>query len=273
MSDVSLLFDKMRDSKMNDWVGGSDPELVGRNQAAMIRSMINFDENSKVLDFGCGIGRTIAAICDGYRPAELLGLDIMPPVVEFCRKNVQPVVRNCSFETVVDYNDHYDHLKGAGTSKTKSEILERYHGRFNVGYALSVFTHVAADDMVELLKFVSNLLEPGGQFLFTCFSLTPYSRYMIENAQSIFPLDQKSWRNDGGVLIGNVSDPLAFIAFDRCDIERMAWEAGLAVTKQEYGVWMGGQLGSWLQDAVVCRKPLALKAAEDIEMTAVVARS
>lgn len=271
-SEIAKIFEKMRQSEMNDWVGGSDPEVVGDHQAFMVKSLISITEGSKVLDFGCGIGRTIAALIKDIKPAELVGMDIMPPVIDFCNENLNPLYDQLKFEVVSADNDHYDHLKGGGTSRSHEQLIAEYDGHFNAGYALSVFTHIAADDFVNILKFVAELLAPGGEFLFTCFCLTPYSRYMIEQGQSLFPLENGVFQQGDGVFIGNVGDPLAFIAFERTDIERMAWEASLSVTKVQYGVWMGGGLGSWLQDCVVVRKPFALKEAGQIEMTPLVAR-
>ena len=271
-SEITKIFERMRQSEMNDWVGGSDPELVGTHQAAMVKSLININEDSRVLDFGCGIGRTIAALLKDTKPAELVGMDIMPPVIDFCNENLNPLHDKLKFEVVSDDNDHYDHLKGGGKSRPREQLIAEYDGHFSAGYALSVFTHVAAKDFVNILKFIADMLAPGGEFIFTCFCLTPYSRYMMEQGQSLFPLESGVFQQDDRVFIGNVSDPLAFIAFERTDIERMAWEASLSVTKVQYGVWMGGGLGAFLQDCVVVRKPLALKEAGQIEMTPLVPR-
>ena len=271
-SEFTKIFEKMRQSEMNDWVGGSDPEAVGTAQAAMVNSLISINNDSKVLDFGCGIGRTIAALLKGSEPVELVGMDIMPPVIDFCKENFKTLGRQMTFEVVSDDNDHYDHLKGQGNSKPRDQLISEYGENFSTGYALSVFTHVAADDFVSILKFVADMLAPGAEFLFTCFCLTPYSRYMVEEKQSLFPLEGGVYQKDKCVFIGNVADPLAFIAFDRTEIERMAWEASLVVTKVQHGVWMGGGLGAFLQDCVVVRKPMALKEAGQIEMTPLVPR-
>ncbi|HWU04566.1 MAG TPA: class I SAM-dependent methyltransferase, partial [Novosphingobium sp.] len=140
-------------------------------------------------------------------------------------------------------------------------------------YAFSVFTHIDRKDFVGLLKTVAALLKPGGSFLFTCFTLTEFSRNMLANRQSVFKFNDSAFIDDGDVFIGERNDPLAFIAFDKMLLERMVWEAGLTITTLEYGAWMGGRLGSSLHDLIVVRRPFDLSNPDDIAKTPTVDRS
>ena len=86
--------------------------------------------------------------------------------------------------------------------------------------------------------------------------MTDFARRQIAAGTTDFPLDKGEYRDDGSSFVGNPADPLGFIAFDRARIERFVDEAGLVITKVEYGTWMGGRLGGTLQDVYVCRKPV-----------------
>lgn len=55
MSSIAEIFDRMRATEMNHWVGGSDPEAVGDASAAVVRRMLPWDGNARVLDFGCNM--------------------------------------------------------------------------------------------------------------------------------------------------------------------------------------------------------------------------
>ena len=273
MSKIDKIFAAMRATQMNDWVGGTDPEAVGDASAALIREFLPIDRDSKVLDFGCGIGRSIVSLLKSDTPATLVGMDIMPPVIEFCDDYIKPAFPFTKFELVDDSNAHYDQFIGDQPRKSKDTILDEYADYFSDAYAFSVFTHIDRNDFQSLLEFVGKMLAPGARFLFTCFALTGHSRMMIEKGQSIFPFQDSVFVDGGSVFWGNKSDPLAFIAFDRQLLEEMVRDAGLAITKVHYGCWMGGNLGASLQDVFIVRKPFPLLNEGEIAMTPVVDRS
>lgn len=264
----------MRATPMNDWVGGTDPKAVGDASAALVRGLLPIGPGSKVLDFGCGIGRTMAALLDGAdAPTEFVGMDIMPQVIQFCESEIKPVFPSTKFELIDDSNIHYDQFIGGEARTSKDTLKAKYENHFTDGYAFSVFTHIDRKDFEDVLRFVHAMMAPGGRFLMTCFALTEHSRMMIDQHQSIFPFQDSVFVDDGDVFWGNKNDPLGFIAFDRQLIEQMVWSAGLVITKVQYGCWMGGNIGASLQDVFVVTKPFALQREEDIEMTPVVDRS
>ncbi|MFC3439841.1 methyltransferase domain-containing protein [Sphingobium rhizovicinum] len=273
MSELSHIFDQMRASPMNDWVGGSDPELVGDASIGILTRLLPLHNQSRILDFGCGIGRGLVSLWKaGVRPEQLIGMDIMPPVIDFCDQQIAPYLPGTKFELITGANHHYDAFIDRQAGKSQSALSEQYRDNFTDAYAFSVFTHVTQADFQSLLHFVSSMLRPGGRFMFTCFELNDFSRHMVLSGQALFPLDPERMRRAGDVLTGNDADPLAFIAFDRALIQKMVWNAGMAITKVDYGCWMGGGLGGGLQDAIVCTKLPLLQAVDQIQHTALVAR-
>lgn len=273
MADFSAIFEKMRATEMNGWVGGSDPEAVGDASAYIIQRLMPVSAESNVLDFGCGIGRGMVSLLKDVVPARAVGMDIMPPVISFCQENIAPHFAQTRFELIEGSNDHYDQFIGGQVRKPVSQVSEEYKDFFDAAYAFSVFTHIDRNDFVDLLKFVYGMLKPGGYFLFTCFTLTEFSRKMIEHRQAIFPLTDCCYVDEGQVFWGDKSDPLAFIAFDKMLLEAMAWEAGLSIMKVEYGCWMGGNIGASLHDLIVVRKPLPMVGREEIAFTPLMDRS
>lgn len=273
VAEFSEIYEAMRATPMNDWVGGSDPEQVGDACVALLRSLVQLNGESRVLDFGCGIGRGLVSLHkSGIRPRQLVGMDIMPPVIDFCEQHIAPRLANTQFELIEGANDHYDRFIEQRDRQSHAALSAKYCDHFTDGYAFSVFTHVTRDDFQKLLTFVASMMKPGGRFLLTCFELNAYSRHMVMAGQSMFPLDRQRMADAGDIFIANPDDPLAFIAFDAGLIRDMVWRAGMAVTKVKYGCWMGGGIGDGLQDLIVCTKLPTIKDAQDVPMTALVAR-
>lgn len=259
MSEVNCIYEKIKASEMNDWVGGSDPRQVGNACYQILDRYISIGESSHLLDFGCGIGRVLLSVLE-HRPAlgKITGFDIMPQVIEFCSSNIATIFPKTSFELIRDSNDHYDQfIESAGKSEAvnKDQVLEHYRDTFSGVYAFSVFTHVEATDFSSLLKFVAQMMKPGGEFLFTAFLLTPFSRQSIYKRACLFPFETDAYEKDEQIFIGDTRDRLGFIAFDLLLVEKMVFDAGLVITHIEHGAWSGSGFSSSLQDVIVVRRP------------------
>jgi len=257
--DFAGLFDVMRQSEMNGWVGGGDPEWVGDIQASLLLRHIPLNGEERVLDFGCGIGRVALALLR-RRPnlRSLTGFDIVPRMIEFCSATIAAHFSNANFELAADKNQHYERFKDAVPARSRDELAATYGGRFDTAYAFSVFTHIDVDDFVALLRFVGTLVKPAGSLFFTAFALTPYSRQQIANNATTRRFeDHWHYEEAGEVFIGNTQDRQAFIAYDIRRIEAMIWEAGLVPSAVEYGNWRGDSMSQTFQDIFVCRRPPA----------------
>ena len=77
---------------MNDWVGGSDPEAVGDACNRILERYLTFSSESRVLDFGCGIGRVLLSLLK-YKPdvGLIARFDIIPQVIGFCETHIATV--------------------------------------------------------------------------------------------------------------------------------------------------------------------------------------
>jgi SAM-dependent methyltransferase len=97
-----------------------------------------------VLDFGCGAGRTIRHFAGLAPGCELWGCDIDPRCVEWNQRHLSPPA---SFA-----------LNG------ELPPLPFENGRFDLVYAMSVFTHIAIHWAAWLLE-LDRVLAPGGRLL------------------------------------------------------------------------------------------------------------
>jgi SAM-dependent methyltransferase len=127
---------------------GGDPfewyEALGAETKAAILELLpdGWDfAGKRVLDFGCGAGRTLRHFLDEAERAELWGSDIDAASVEWLRANLSPplhVMRNSA-----------------------EPPLGLEHGTFDLIWALSVFTHLT-DSSLPWLVELHALLKPGG---------------------------------------------------------------------------------------------------------------
>jgi SAM-dependent methyltransferase len=255
--DCARIYQAMRQNEMNAWVGGDDPEFAGEICASILLRHVPAGSDTRLLDFGAGIGRVALAVLR-QRPQlkSLTGFDIVPRMVQFCQANISSQFPNANFELVADRNAHYERYQDKAEGRSRAELIAAYKGSIDSVYAFSVFTHVDAGDFVALLQFMGELLKPGGRILFTVFALTPYSRNQIATGRTSVPLPAVGYEQDGTVFIPNAADRLSFVGYDIGRVERMVVEAGLIPSVIEYGDWRGDRLSATFQDVVVCRKPL-----------------
>jgi cyclopropane fatty-acyl-phospholipid synthase-like methyltransferase len=265
MSDFKRIYDELRKSEMNDWVGGSDPESVGDACVRILDRYLTINASSRLLDFGCGVGRVLLSVLK-HKPnvGRITGFDIMPQVISFCDTHIANEFPQARFELIDGSNDHYDQFiaaAGINAAKSKTLLQSEYASQFTGAYAFSVFTHVETVDFRALLSLLSNLLEPGGELLLTAFLLTPYSRSAIEQRTTSYPFGESAYEAQGNIFIGNSTDRLGFIAFDLALVEQMVFDAGLVITHVEHGSWTGAAFSGSLQDVIVCRRPRELAGA------------
>ena len=277
MSNTKRIFDEIRQSEMNGWVGGLDPEGVGDACKGILDRYLTIDSNSRLLDFGCGVGRVLLSVLKQQpEVGRITGFDILAQVITFCDTHIASAFPQTRFELIQGRNEHYDRfiaMAGAGAAKSHALLRSEYASAFTDIYAFSVFTHVEMADFRSLLELLANLLEPGGTLLFTAFLLTPFSRHSIQEGTTWWvSFADVATEAQGDIFIGNVADRLSFIAFDLGLVEQMVFEAGLVLTHVEHGSWASGNAFSSLsmQDVIVCRRPIKRK--EAVQYVAAVTR-
>jgi SAM-dependent methyltransferase len=103
-------------------------------------------EDKRVLDFGCGAGRTLRHFAAEAQTAEIWGVDIDATSIELLRETVSPPFQVMSS----DYMPPLD-LDG---------------GSFDLIWSISVFTHLT-DNSLPWLCELHRLLKPGGLLIAT----------------------------------------------------------------------------------------------------------
>lgn len=124
---------------------------IGKKCAADIQSALRqggyeLAEFERVLDFGCGCGRTLIHLKDLAPRAQFDGTDIDQRAIDWCRQNLQ-------FATF---------KVGQASPPTDYEP-----DRFDFIYAISVFTHLDEDYQFRWLEELRRITKPAGVLLLT----------------------------------------------------------------------------------------------------------
>lgn len=101
----------------------------------------------RVLDFGCGAGRTLRHFLDEAEEAEFWGVDIDRPSIDWVRSILCPPLR--------------------AAVSTVDPPLDFESGYFDFAWAISIFTHLADNSAAWLIE-LHRILKPGG-FLMASF--------------------------------------------------------------------------------------------------------
>jgi SAM-dependent methyltransferase len=142
--------------------------LSGEGCAGLIQRSANeigveFHSTKRVLDFGCGCGRTIAWLLRDYE-AEFHGVDVDADAVAWCQQHL---------------------ARGHFIANPPVPPLPYPDEYFDLVYCLSVFTHLDQPMQDAWLSELSRILKPGGALLFTVFGLAARERLDPEELRQL----------------------------------------------------------------------------------------
>jgi cyclopropane fatty-acyl-phospholipid synthase-like methyltransferase len=115
-------------------------------QAALSAVAADIASFKRILDFGCGCGRTLQWLEHATAGADLHGTDIDPEAIAWCRRAI---------------------ASAAFSSNGELPPLEYADGYFDFVYAISVFTHLSEELQLAWLEELRRVLAPGGLLLVT----------------------------------------------------------------------------------------------------------
>jgi ubiquinone/menaquinone biosynthesis C-methylase UbiE len=138
--------------RVSELVSGSEFLRIGEGCASLIRQHVNdmgidIASAHRVLDFGCGCGRTIAWFLHQGQ-TEFHGVDVDRDAIEWCRKHLR---------------------QGHFFANAPAPPLPYPAEHFDVVYCISVFTHLSESRQDLWIEELSRILRPGGVLLLTIF--------------------------------------------------------------------------------------------------------
>jgi len=122
----------------------------------------------EVLDVGCGT-KVVKALLDAALPVgRYVGVDVSATIIDWLHANVSDP--RFEFHRLDAHNELYN---PSGTPLRDFEFLPFGPARFDLICLFSVFTHLAPDDYVAMLRLLRRHVKPDGQLLFSLFLNDP----------------------------------------------------------------------------------------------------
>ncbi|MBL8294175.1 MAG: class I SAM-dependent methyltransferase [Bryobacterales bacterium] len=155
--------------RVSETISAGEFLRVGKRCADLVRQLIDdmggdFGRGHRVLDFGCGCGRTIRWFLQEAGNAEFHGVDVDADAVDWCSRHL-----------------------GGGHFLTTSAVppLPYPTGHFDIVYCLSVFTHLNEPMQDVWLAELSRILKPRGLLLLTIYGQPAWRELDEEGRQTL----------------------------------------------------------------------------------------
>lgn len=228
-------------------VGHGDFWAIGEENTALIQMLAGPLHAERVLDVGCGLGRTawpLAQVLD--EASTYVGFDTSLRYVDWCRSGLGLDPARFDFE----YHPLYSSLYNPG-AKTRAEDFQFPwpDESFTLVIATSLFTHLTTPATVNYLNQIGRVLKPGGRVVASFFLLDEWSERVM-NESPAYP-NFKVRFPEG--MLASASSPEDGVAYEAMWLLQALRNAGL-----EYAEWRPGRWrridGTSYQDFVLMRK-------------------
>ncbi len=186
------------------------------------------DQNSRVLEIGCGPGRLAIGILRACGEiASYRGLDVREDAVAWGNKHIGSQHPSFRFGHVDVQNDRYN---PTGEAWSAQQALPVGDDRFDLVYLYSVFSHMTLEDMRRYLGAIREVLCPGGRVFFSTFVEEEVAEFEVNPAGY-----KQDWRGE-----------LHCVRIERGFLEQLVQEFGFRVDEFHYATEADGQSAIYL---------------------------
>jgi SAM-dependent methyltransferase len=228
------------------YTGSGDFEEYGKVWLHFFKLHTKLSENDNFLDIGSGIGR-IAIPLVNYLKGNYHGFDPVEQGVDWCNDKIASQYPNFHFLYVDLFNDLYKD-SGIDASLYKFVYPKNY---FNVACAISVFTHMLPNEVVNYLKQTHTVLKHQSYLVATFFILDDESTALMQQNKGLnFKFSFGNYATiDQQVLSANV-------AYDKEFLFETIKNVGFIIEKEFKGFWCGREKASSVdfQDILILKK-------------------
>ena len=221
-------------------IGSGDFLTVGNEFVHYLKQLLEVGPHDAVLEAGCGIGRIAVPLTTWLEPpGSYRGFDVVQSSVSWCQRNISNKYSHFQFRHVDVANSLYN---PTGTLRGEHFRFPFEDSVFDVGIAVSLFTHLRPTVAGAYLTEMHRVLKPQGRLLSTWFML-PIERR--DCAVDMFRVDCDSYR------VAASDNPDAVVSFTESAILEMHERAGLVITKSIRGHWARGVHAPPYQDMLI----------------------
>ena len=148
--------------------GGKGFHSFGKVLSKQLQTGANLSPSSRVLEIGCGCGRTAIVLNKTLTNGHYTGMDIHKGSIDSCLKNKVFNKETFDFHHLDVQNNEYN---SGGLNSAKDFDFPYDSGSFDIIFMVSVFTHMLTDDVKNYIKEIARMTSPGGTCMVTTFIL------------------------------------------------------------------------------------------------------
>jgi len=208
-----------------------------------------FNNNTTLLDIGCGYGRLAYSINSNLPSfkGRYYGVDILEKHINWCKEIFEKDLRNYKFNNIDVKNDRYN----SSNSKHANDFQFDYDDEtLDFVSLFSVFTHMHGNEMENYFSEIKRMLKPGGICVVTVFIYDEQRLETINSRSSGITLHHVL---DGHTRYYNIDDPLHAIAFEKSFIMELINSFDLTILDCKLGNWVSA-VSDRYQDLLVIKK-------------------
>ncbi|MEM7028483.1 MAG: class I SAM-dependent methyltransferase [Chloroflexota bacterium] len=223
----------------------------------LLRIYGGLTRKSKVMEIGCGTGRTAFPLRFILSPdGSYDGFDISPKKVSFLEESFHRAYPNFRF-VLSDVHNHSYNPEGA--IKAESFLFPYQNAAFDIVYAASVFTHMLPDAAKNYFQQAARVLKPEGRCVFSFFifdNYQPDQERPLGFANPAFNFDYSFADYGDKFAIAEPDVPDQMTAYSVEFIEEIAEQAGLKFAQAPLPGFWSGSHECWVgtQDIVILEK-------------------
>lgn len=200
-------------------------------EAQRVINKLGCNNESQILDIGCGRGRFAIGLLRLLGPAKYLGLDVQLPLIQWCRKYIQSRNPSYCFKHIDVASERYNKNGKSIDDGFKFNIEDE---SFDLIYLWGVFTNMDPYVMKVYLSEIKRMLAPDGKVFFTAF--------VEENVPKVSI-------NPEGYIFEEYNSPLLVVRYEKNYIFSLISAAGLTIDKYDHGTEFYKQSAFYLSNS------------------------
>jgi ubiquinone/menaquinone biosynthesis C-methylase UbiE len=167
------------------------------NEAKRLIEKCNCNENSTIVDVGCGQGRLPIGLLRFFKNIKYTGFDVDKRSIQWCNKHIASKSKTFSFNHLNLGNERYN---PEGAPLNNGFNFPVSDNSIDIIYLFSVFSHMTKEDVIIYLQEFIRMIKSDGKIFFTAFVENDVPEYSI---------------NPDGYIFKHCSGPLHIVRFEK----------------------------------------------------------